>query len=263
MLWEERLSYMNKPTFLIYEKPLLCAMIQCPTPDECIEKIRRSIAGGADALGVQLCKLEKQYRTETELKRIFSACEGKPIYVTSYRTGHSKDLTDEECTALLLMGIKCGASLADVMGDMFDQGALYELSTDPFAIEKQKALISKIHAMGGEVLMSCHTRHALSVEENLMIAKAQEERGADVLKIVDVAENKSEIPSYIESIQKIVAATDKRLLLLVSGEGQILRYIGPNFGVCMYLCVESHGELDTKEQPTLAKIKAVRDNILF
>ena len=238
-------------------------MIQCPTPDECIEKIRRSIAGGADALGIQLCKLEKQYRTETELKRIFTACEGKPIYITSYRSGHSKDLSDEECAALLIMGIRCGATLADVMGDMFDQGALYELSTDTLAIEKQKALIAEIHAMGGEVLMSCHTKHALSVEDNLMIAKAQEERGADILKIVDVAESKSEIPSYIKSIQKIVADTDKKLLFLVSGEGRIIRYIGPNFGVCMYLCVESHGELDTKEQPTLKKIKAVRDNILF
>ena len=254
---------MNKPTFLIYQRPLLCAMIQCPTPDECIEKIRRSIAGGADALGIQLCKLEKQYRTETELKRIFAACEGKPIYITSYRSGHSKDLSDEECAALLIKGIRCGATLADVMGDMFDQGALYELSTDTLAIEKQKALIAEIHAMGGEVLMSCHTKHALSVEDNLMIAKAQEERGADILKIVDVAESKSEIPSYIKSIQKIVADTDKKLLFLVSGEGRIIRYIGPNFGVCMYLCVESHGELDTKEQPTLKKIKAVRDNILF
>ena len=46
--------------------------------------------------------------------------------------------------------------------------------------------------------------------------------------------------------------------IIVSGEGRIIRYIGPNFGVCMYLCVESHGEIDTKEQPTLKKIKAVR-----
>ena len=254
---------MNKPTFLNHEKPLLCAMIQCPTPDECIEKICRSIASGADALGIQLCKLEKQYRTESELKRIFAACHGKPIYITSYRSGMSKGFSDEECVDLLLMGIKCGATLADVMGDLFDRDATYELSTDPTAIEKQKALISKIHEMGGEVLMSCHTKSSLSVEENLMIAKAQEDRGADVLKIVDVANSKDELPVYIRSIQKIVASTDKKLLFLVSGEGQLIRYIGPNFGVCMYLCVESHNELDTKEQPTLARIKAIRDNILF
>ena len=161
---------MNKPTFLNYEKPLLCAMIQCHTPDECIEKIKRSIDGGAEALGIQLCKLEKKYRTENELKRIFSACESRPIYITSYRSGHSKEFTDKECADLLLMGVKCGATLADVMGDLFDRGAQYELSTDTEAVERQKALISEIHAMGGEVLMSCHTKRSLSVEENLMIA---------------------------------------------------------------------------------------------
>ena len=236
-------------------------MIQCPTPDGCIEKIRASHAEGAEAFGVQLCKLEKKYRTFDELKRIFDACEGKPIYVTSYRYGESVDYTDDECAALLLLAIDAGATLCDVMGDMFCRTPFLELTDDAEAIEKQKKLIEEIHARGGEVLMSCHTKHALSVEDNLMIAKAQEERGADILKIVDVAESKSEIPSYIKSIQKIVADTDKKLLFLVSGEGRIIRYIGPNFGVCMYLCVESHGELDTKEQPTLKKIKAVRDNM--
>lgn len=252
---------MNKPTFLNYEKPLLCAMIQCPTPDECIAKIKRSLAGGAEALGVQLCKLKKEYRTEEHLTKIFHACEGKPIYITSYRAGESKGFTDEECIELLLMGLRCGATLCDVMGDMFDHGAPMELTLDETAIQKQKELIEKIHALGGEVLMSSHTRQHTTVEENLMIAKAQEERGADVIKIVSKAPTEAEIPSYIESIQKIKQATDKELLLLVSGEGQIIRYIGACFGVCMYLCVESYNELDTKEQPQLHKIKAVRDNI--
>ena len=254
---------MSKSTFLKYDKPLLCAMIQCPTAQECIIKIKRSLSGGAEALGIQLCKLEPQYRNEETLKKIFAACDGKPIYITSYRYGYSKELSDKECAELLLMGVRCGATLADVMGDFFDRGCRYELSTDSVAIQKQKALIEQIHSIGGEVLMSCHTRESLGVDENIMIAKAHIERGADIIKIVDKAERADEIPAYLESIQKITAMTDKKLLLLVSGEGQLVRYIGASFGVCMYLCVESHGELDTKEQPTLARIKAVRDNILF
>ena len=250
-------------TFLSYEKPLLCAMIQCRTPDECIEKIKRSLRGGADALGIQLCKLEREYRTKEELTRIFAACEGKPIYITSYRGGQSKGLSDEECAEFLLLGIECGATLADVMGDLFDKTEKYELTTNAEAIRKQKELIQKIHSMGGEVLMSCHTHARLSLEENLMIAKAQEERGADVIKIVNNSEDDGDLLAYIEAIRKITSSTDKKLLLLSTNNSRILRYIGPSLGVCMYLCVESYGELDTTVQPKLADVKAIRDNIIF
>ena len=251
-------------TFLKYDKPLICAMIQCVTPEECIAKIKRSISAGAEAIGLQLCKIQREYRTEDQLRPIFEACEGLPVYITSYRSGASKGYTDEECAELLCLGVKCGGTLADVMGDFFaSEPSYYELTEEEQAIKKQKELIDRLHKMGAEVLISSHTKKSLTLEENLKLAKAQEERGADVIKIVNVAQSASEIPVYLEAIQKITAETDKKLLLLASGEARLVRYIGANFGVCMYLCVESHGELDTKEQPTIAKIKAIRDNIIF
>ena len=251
-------------TFLKYDKPLICAMIKCPTPEECIAKIKRSINAGAEAIGLQLCRIRREYRTEENLRPIFEACGGLPVYITSYRGGESKGYTDEECAELLCLGVKCGGTLADVMGDLFaKEPSYYELTEEPEAIKKQKELIKELHEMGAEVLISSHTKKSLTLEENLRLAKAQEERGADVIKIVNVAESAAEIPVYLEAIQKITADTDKKLLLLASGEARLIRYIGANFGVCMYLCVESHGELDTKEQPTIAKIKAIRDNIIF
>ena len=150
------------------------------------------------------------------------------------------------------------------MGDFFaSEPSYYELTEEEQAIKKQKELIDKLHKMGAEVLISSHTKKSLTLEENLKLARAQAERGADVIKIVNVAQSASEIPVYLDAIQKITAETGKKLLLLASGEAKLIRYIGANFGVCMYLCVESHGELDTKEQPTIAKIKAIRDNIIF
>ena len=251
-------------TFLKYDKPLICAMIQCVTPDECIAKIKRSISAGAEAIGLQLCKIHTEYRTEDQLRPIFQACEGLPVYITSYRSGASKELSHEECAELLCLGVKCGATLADVMGDFFaSEHSYYELTDEPEAVKKQKELIDKLHEMGAEVLISSHTKKNLTLEENLRLAKAQAERGADVIKIVNIAESATDIPVYLEAIQKITAETDKKLLFLSSGEGKLIRYIGANFGVCMYLCVESYGELDTKDQPTIAKIKAIRDNIIF
>lgn len=250
-------------TFLKYDKPPLTAMIQCETADECIEKIKKSLTDGADAFGIQLCVLKREYRDEKTLKRIFSACGDKPIYATSYRCKESEGMSDDECAELLLRALKCGATLLDVMGDAYDVSPQYQLAQSDTAIKKQKELIDKIHSLGGEVLMSSHTFKSTTLEENLMIAKAHIERGADVIKIVNDALSEDEVPKYIDIIQKITAMTDKKLLFLVSGKGQIIRYIGPSFGVCMYLCVQEHGELDTPEQPVLKKLKAVRDNILF
>ena len=238
-------------------------MIQCETADECIKKIKKSLTDGADAFGIQLCVLKREYRDEETLKRIFSACGDKPIYATSYRCKKSEGMSDDECAELLLRALKCGATLLDVMGDAYDVSPQYQLAQSDTAIKKQKELIDKIHSLGGEVLMSSHTFKSTTLEENLMIAKAHIERGADVIKIVNNALSEDEIPKYIDIIQKITAMTDKNLLFLVSGKGQIIRYIGPSFGACMYLCVQEHGELDTPEQPVLKKLKAVRDNILF
>ncbi len=250
-----------KPTFLEYKKPLLTAMIQCPTAQECIEKIEKSIDAGAEAIGIQLCRLKKEYRSCETLTEIFNSCGGRPIYVTSYRYGENENFTDEECAALLLKALDCGATLCDVIGDLFGRSPKYELATDETAIAQQKRFIDEIHSRGGEVLMSSHTLRKISQEETLMIARAHIERGADIIKIVNVAEDKTELPMYLETIQKITQMTDKKLLLLLSGEGELIRYIGPNFGVCMYLCVYEHGPLDTPAQPLLKDIKAVRDGI--
>ncbi len=254
---------MGMSKFLNYEKPLLCAMIQCETSDECIEKIKLSIDEGADALGIQLCKLRREFRTREQLTRIFAACGDKPTYVTSYRFGFSADFSDEECVDLLLLALDCGATLCDIMGDMFCRTPFLELAEDEEAIKKQMALIDEIHRRGGEVLMSSHTNQSTTLEQNLHIARSQAARGADIIKIVNRAESADEVPKYIECIQKIVAETDKKLLFLVSGKGEIIRYIGANFGVCMYLCVAYHGPHDTPEQPTLKRAMAMRENIVL
>lgn len=252
-----------KPTFLKYDKPLITAMIQYHTPDECILKIKASLADGAEAIGIQLDKLKKEYQTPEYYKKIFASCDGKPIYVTSYRNGDDETKTDDERAENLLMALDCGATLCDVMGDMFDPSPQYELTTDPTAVKKQTELIKKIHQNGGEVLISSHTYKSISTDECIMIAKEHIRRGADIIKIVNNADHADEVPKYIDAIQKIVAMTDRKLLFLVSGSAEIIRYIGPNFGVCMYLCVQHHGDLDTTEQPLISKIKAIRENIRF
>ena len=253
---------MRKTTFLKYEKPLLTAMILCSTAEECIEKIKASEADGAEAYGIQLCFLKKEYRTKEILTDIFRACNGKPIYITSYRHKESMDLTDDERVELLLLGLDCGATLCDVMGDLYDQ-APYELTYDETAVRWQMELIAEIHRRGGEVLMSSHTSANLTAEETLRIAKEQARRGADITKIVNDTDSEQDIPECFRTILRL-KETGKNFLYLIRGTGgKMIRQTGPNLGVCMYLCVQSHGPFDNASQPVLKSIKAVRDNMVF
>lgn len=253
-----------KASFLNHDKPLLCAMIQCETVEECICKIRASLAEGAEALGIQLCKIKKELRTKENLTKIFEACEGRPIYVTSYRISSNEGYTDEECAEVLLLALRCGATILDIMGDMFDRGAKYELTEDPEAVKKQKALIEKIHALGGEVLMSSHTGNNLTVEETLRIAACHEERGADVIKIVNKTESIDDLPKSFETINALNKTATKKFLYLEGGPTQkIVRNIGPQLGVCMYLCCQHHGPVDTLAQPKLSRLKKVIEGLEY
>ena len=249
---------MGKASFLNHDKALLCAMVQCTTVEECICKIQASLAEGADAFGIQLCKIKRELRTKENLTKIFDACKGKPIYVTSYRHTSNEGYTDEECAEVLLLALECGATILDIMGDMFDRGAKYELTENPEAVAKQKALIEKIHAMGGEVLMSSHTGNNLTVEETLHIARAHADRGADVIKIVNKSEKIEDLPKSFETIIELNKATDKNFLYLESGPTQkLVRNLGPQLGVCMYLTCQHYGPIDTYAQPKLSRLKKV------
>lgn len=249
--------------------PPLTAMVQASTPDEAICIIEEALYDGADAFGIQLCSLEKQYRNEETLKNIFSYCENKPIYITSYRARESADLTDDECGELLLLGLKCGATLCDVMGDMFHPEP-HELTFDKTAVQKQKELIDKIHSLGGEVLISSHLHTYFPEEKIVEYAKEQVNRGADVVKIVSFANTEDEEYEAFKIIRTLKNTIDKPFLFLVNGKrSKLIRQVGPAFGVCTYLCVSHYrpvysDELPfSKEQPLLRACKAIRDNMNF
>ena len=102
---------MKKATFLTYNKPLLCAMVQEDTVEKMKFVIHNSISDGAEALGLQLEELVLEDRTEEKLKDLFATCKGLPTYITSYRGKNSAKLTEDERVELLILAAKCGATL--------------------------------------------------------------------------------------------------------------------------------------------------------
>ena len=257
----------RKTSFLSYEKPLLTAIVQQKTPEDTICVILDSLYEGAEAFGIQLCNLLPEHRNEETLRKIFSYCEGKPIYITSYRGQQSKGMSDEACEELLLMGLRAGLEfgevLCDVMGDFFCPET-DQLTFDPGAVARQRALIDRIHQMGGKVLMSTHTSRYFDEEEVLAYARAQAERGADVVKIVSKANSEEEQMAALQIIHRLKRELDRPFLFLVGGSHtRLVRQIGPALGSCMYLCVQRYFPVTAKAQPTLRATKAIRDNMLL
>lgn len=252
---------MDKPTFLSHTRPILTAMIQQPTPEDCITGIRNAIFDGADALGVQLCEIKPQYRTEAEYKRIFSYAGHKPIYITNYRARESAGMTDEALLEEQLVALKAGAVLCDVMGDQFDPSP-FELSRSPAAIKKQRAFIDRVHALGKEVLMSSHIKQFLPEAQVLDIVKQQEDRGADIAKIVTCVNTEEEMLANFHTMLRMKEALSIPFLFLANGAYcKLQRIIGPAFGSSMLLCVHHYENHTSKEQPILRAARDVMMNI--
>ncbi len=244
-----------KTPFLNGKKPPIVAMIGGETAAQMKKTIATALADGADALGIQVEQLPPEERTDAILTDLFAACGDHPIYVTSYRGGNSETLSDEQITDYLLQCLSCGATLGDVMGDLYCP-APTGMTFDPTAAQRQTELIRQIHAMGKEVLISVHTHTFLPPEELLRYAQAQAERGTDIVKIVNFAEDEEQLVENLKTVKLFREKLQKPFLLLANkAECRPLRLAGPDRGVCMYLC----RTVPAGEQPLVKTVKYWRD----
>ena len=84
---------MNR-AFLQERGPLLTVMMQCAAPETVIYRVRNGLAQGAEAFGLQVESMKPEFKTEEVFKRLFSEMQGKPCYVTNYRSGYNRGKTD-------------------------------------------------------------------------------------------------------------------------------------------------------------------------
>ena len=109
--------------------------------------------------------------------------------------------------------------------------------------------------------MSSHVMKFTPAEEVLRIAVAQQERGADVAKIVTAANTEEE---ELENL-RITSLLKKELripFLFLSGGShtQLHRTMGPMLGCCTWLTVAEHDQYSTKQQPICRNIRAISDH---
>ncbi len=251
---------MKKATFLTYDKPLLTVMVQSRTPERIKELVDKSEPCGAEAYGMQFCKMENSYKSKDTYKELFDYVKGKPIYVTNYRYDKNEGKSDEQLAKELLEFAECGATLCDMMGDYFDAQP-GELTMDKEAVKKQMQLVDELHKKGAEVLMSSHILTFTPAERVLEVALEHQKRGADICKIVTGADTMEQQIENLRIINMLKEKLEIPFLFLCGGECSILRRIGSEIGNCMTLCVHEHDEVATPTQPLLVNAKAIRDNM--
>jgi 3-dehydroquinate dehydratase len=207
---------------------------------------------------MQFCRMKAQYRNKDTYKELFELASPYPVYVTNYRDGENSGKSDDLIADELVELAECGATLCDVMGDLFSPHP-DQMTDNAEAIKKQTELIEKLHSAGAEVLMSSHVLRFISAERVLEIALEQQRRGADICKIVVGASN---MEQQIENLRIAMLLKEKLsipFLFLSGGETRILRHFGGEVGCCMYLCVHEHDALATAAQPLLRCVKEIRD----
>ena len=251
---------MKKSTFLNHEKALIIAMVQAYTPNRVKELMDACFIEGAEGFGMQFCRMKNQYKNKETYKDLFNYAKGLPIYVTNYRQGENEGLSDEKLAEGLIELAECGATLCDVMGDMFDRQE-DEMAKDEKAIQKQMNLIDRLHNAGAEVLMSSHIMKFTKAERILEIALEHQRRGADICKIVVGADNMEEQIENLRIINLLKENLKIPFLFLCGGESHIIRRIGGELGCCMYLAVHEHDELATPAQPLLRDLKLIVNGI--
>lgn len=244
--------------FLDAEAAPLTVMLQADNPNRIEYLIKKSSVSSAEAFGMQFCKLKREYKSIDTYKRLFALCGDKPVYVTNYRHAENEGKSDSELAREIITLAECGATLCDVMGDMFDakEG---EFTVNETAVRAQMELIDELHKRGAEVIMSSHIMKFTPRQRILEIALEHQRRGADISKIVVRSENMQEQIENIGIMSALTQTLEIPFLFLSGGECSIIRKLGTQLGSCMCLCVYEHDDFSTPEQPLLSDALKIRE----
>ena len=158
---------------------------------------------------------------------------------------------------LFAFSLADNVKLFDIRGDLFCESP-DEITYNEKGIEKQIALAKEVHRMGGEVLMSSHPLRFMPYEDVLKIAKAQAERGVDIVKIVTLAESEREVNENIKTTLRLNDDLNKQFLFLSGGSHcRKHRLLGPVLSNSLFLSVQKG--IDGGPQPQMSDAKKVME----
>jgi len=273
---------MEKAKFSRLKQPFICTVLTDSNPRECIRTIKLSDYDGSDAYEIHLMMMEDRFLNGKDLKAIFQSTI-KPLLTSHYRWDYEKhlDVDEEKRIQLLIDTVRWGASGIDLEADAFDpspgpkewteESRRYTLNrgskprdwtTNPKAIKRQKEVIEEVHRLGGEVLISAHTRVHLSVEQAVSMAKEIESRGADIAKVVSADFNFEDLLDTMRSTLEIKKILKIPFIMMSHGEhSKIGRVVCPMLGSMLVFCIQPVTPAGFPLQPPIRVQKLAWENV--
>ena len=127
-------------------------------------------------------------------------------------------------------------------------------------IQKQKELIGKVHAMGGEVLLSVHPMIPMDCGQVVELAKFLEQRGPDIIKIICRADTEEQLAESFATMIRLKKEIKTPIHYHCAGEvGKPSRIINPLLGGYLCFCNDGYHAGSNLEQPDLQIVRAIID----
>tara|TARA_R110002049_G_scaffold15981_2_gene64518 strand:+ start:11108 stop:12073 length:966 start_codon:yes stop_codon:yes gene_type:complete len=255
------LDIKDRPSFLNKPYPIITGIIAGQTPQELIAAAKNSESEGAKGIAIDLFDLKPEFRNSESFKGIINSVD-LPFMFYFYRDDKWKESSDDERQEVLLAAADAGASMIDVMGDLYDPSPL-EITYNKNAIDKQKRLIDKIQSKGADVVISSHTLSYLSTEEVIKHMKELETRGSEVVKIVTIINTKEQLSEALQTTIALTRELKKPFIHLCAGKYmRPHRFMCPVLGTSIMFAVPYYSDRYPHfGQPTIKSMKAVLDNI--
>lgn len=260
-----------RASFAKQEAPLIVDVIRERTTRDVIAAIRNGQHDGAMGYDLHLSCLDDAYKNVDEMRAMISST-AKPMLALNYSQTYSYasyTTTEEERIGLLLMAAEAGVSAVDLQAYSYDADAKgrfqeefateempfaaarpKEIALNPDIIQQQVALIDRLHALGTEVLMSCHTSVPMNCAQVVSLARVMETRKPDIIKIVTPCENDDQLLEAFRTmveLKKVI--THARIHFHCSGQhGKLTRIINPMLGAYLMFCTDRYTPSSNFEQ---------------
>ncbi len=258
--------------------PAIAGVIRKKSVKGVIAEIKNCAYDGAAMIDLHLSCMEK---TDEESLQTIVKSTYLPILALNYNQtyeGGDAGLTEEERTESMLRAVRAGAAGLDMQGytfhrpskdgfcgeDLysFTKGNPKEIVTDPAIIAKQCALIDEVHALGGEVLLSCHPGIVMTSEQIVELALFLEKRNPDIIKIVTKAKTEEDLAESIRTMLLLKKEVKTPITYHANGKaGMLSRIINPLLGGQIAFCTDRYDEASVMEQIDLRTTKAVVDGV--
>ena len=245
-------------------RPFIIGVISDGDVDHCIRNMKHSEFDGADGFQLELHNFRSLPLSKQKLKDIIGSTT-KPIWTTNRRSKidrqQRRQIDEHARIQVELDALDAGAQCIDLEMDTFDPWYLWDthrrqaewsqlhdipVNPDDFpgeccfnedAIREQCKVIDHVHNVGGEVLLSSHILVRTRTEGIVRIAKALEQRGADLIKIVVWNDDFYDLCDTLRANVVLSETLETPFKLMSQGEPSKLgRAIFPMFGSAWAFC---------------------------